>query len=201
MEQVRLTTSDGHLLEGDLALAAQPSGAAVLCHPHPQYGGSRFDRVVDALIRALPTHSIDALRFDFRRTFGGGIAERLDVVAAIDLLAERRPAVPVHLIGYSFGAMVALGVRDERVAGHVLIAPPLVGEYATLGPPTGPTLLLVPEHDQFCGPTTVAAATDGWSTAGTPELEVRTITMADHFLAGRVDAVVEATLAWLGVGD
>lgn len=196
-EWVQLTTGDGHVLDGDLALAADAAGAVVLCHPHPQYGGSRFDRVIDALTRELPALGYDALRFDFRRAFGGGIDERLDVVAALDLLAERRPGTPLHLIGYSFGAMVALGVHDERLASHVAIAPPLVREYATIEPPAGPILVLVAEHDQFCGPAPVAEVVEGWPGATRDNLSVRTITMSDHFFAGRVDAVVAATADWL----
>lgn len=195
-EWVQVTTADGEVLDGDLALAATPRAGVVLCHPHPQYGGSRFDRVISALTEALPTHGYDALRFDFRRRYGAGIDERLDAVGALDVLAERRPGSPLHLVGYSFGAMVAMGVHDDRIASHVLIAPPLVGEYAAIAPPVGPTLLLVPEHDQFCPPGTAAAAIASWPPP-VAERDVTTVTMADHFLAGRVDTVVEAIVGWL----
>lgn len=196
---VQIETADGQVLDGDLMLADDSRATAVLCHPHPQYGGSRFDRVIEALFRELPTHGIDTLRFDFRRAYGGGVAERLDAIAAIDLLAGHRPGSPIHLIGYSFGAMVALGVTDPRVASHVLIAPPLVGDNATVEPPPGPMLMVIAEHDQFCGPDAATDATSSWqvSTTGVVDLRLETIEMADHFFGGRVDAVVTTVTAWL----
>ena len=63
MATTSLRTSDGHTLAADLATAeGEPRGAVVLCHPHPQYGGNRFNNVVDALFRALPPAGFTTLR-------------------------------------------------------------------------------------------------------------------------------------------
>ena len=192
IERVQLTTADGHVLDGDLAVPERPRGAVVLCHPHPQYGGSRFDQVVSRLFDALPPAGFAALRFDFRRSYGGAVDERLDAAAAVELLAERVPDVPLHLFGYSFGAIVALGVHDDRLASHVLLAPPLGADFPEDPPGSGPLGVIVAEHDQFCPPPAVASAIADW-----PETRVRTVAMADHFFAGRTDAVVAEVLALL----
>jgi len=115
---------DGPRLVGDLAMASTVVGAAVVCHPHPQYGGTRFDQVVSAMFAALPGAGIATLRFDFRSAFSDGVGERLDALAAIDELEAAAPGVPLALVGYSFGAWVVLGLDDDRVDAMVAVAPP-----------------------------------------------------------------------------
>jgi alpha/beta superfamily hydrolase len=188
---VHLTTSDGHVLEGDLALPDGPVvGAVVVCHPHPQYGGDRFNPVVASVYEALPPAGFAALRFDFRRDFGGGAAERLDVVAALDELEHRTPSVPLWLAGYSFGAVVALDTGDDRVRGIAAIAPPL--SVMAVGDPVVPTLVLSPAHDQFCPPHAAAPIVGGW-----PDTTLEPVASADHFLAGHAARVAERVVAWL----
>ena len=90
---VEFETSDGIELVGDLAVPARPIAAAIVCHPHPQYGGNRFNNVVSAVFAALPESGIATLRFDFRQTFDHGVGERLDAVAALDALGDEVPDV------------------------------------------------------------------------------------------------------------
>lgn len=197
MEWLQLTTSDGHVLDADLNEVDQPVAGVVVCHPHPHYGGSRHDQVVSALFDGLPDLGIAVLRFDFRRTYGHGIDERLDAVAALDLVAERLPNVPIHLVGYSFGAMVTLGVSDRTPVSRVVIAPPFPAdpELAATGPSSGPILVIVPEHDQFCPPDQARPVIDAWP--DTSAAEFTTVEMADHFLAGRSSVVVELVGRWV----
>jgi alpha/beta superfamily hydrolase len=191
VSSLSLHTSDGHTLAADLA---EPTGAVrggvVLCHPHPLYGGNRFHPVVDALFRALPTAGFRTVRFDFRAAHSGGVGERNDVIAALDALAEPGTAgLPLHVVGYSFGALVALGTEDARIAGVVAIAPPLTPDAPAHA---GPALVLSPRHDQFCPPEQAAAVTADW-----PDTTVDAIEGADHFLVGAAAAVATRTLAWL----
>ncbi len=66
----------GPLLRGILHPASlNPCGYAVVCHPHPQMGGTMDDAIVVAVCRALAAHDWTALRFDFRRAFDGGRGE------------------------------------------------------------------------------------------------------------------------------
>lgn len=200
IETVGLHTIDGLHLEGDLALTPDPAGAAVVAHPHPQYGGDRFNPVVDALFGALAGAGWTVVRFDFRGVgasegrHGGGADERMDVVAGIDLVTTVAPDAPIWLLGYSFGATVTLDVTDPRVAGWVGVAPPLAAlpRPCLAGPDHRPKLLLVPEHDQLSPPSATVGLTADWSTT-----TVETIPMGDHFLAGRTAWVAEHVIGWL----
>jgi len=190
VESIQLTTSDGHTLDADVAAPGVPSrGGVVVCHPHPQFGGDRFNPVVDAVFQRLPVQGFTTLRFDFRADYGGGVDERIDVVAALDEL-ERRDVGPMAIVGYSFGAVVGLATADERVTTAVAIAPPLAA--MPIDPPSIPVLLLIPRHDQLTSPDTVAALTSDWSNA-----EIRTIESADHFLVGQADLVAASAGEWI----
>lgn len=145
--------------------------------------------MVEALFDAFAAAGFAALRFDFRTGAGEGVAERLDVVAAIDALAERIDA-RVSVAGYSFGASVALSTADERINAIVAIAPPL-----TMLPapePTVPALVLTPRHDQFCPPDKARPIVESWS-----RCDFEVIESADHFLAGHTTAVAQRAADWL----
>lgn len=193
-------TADGASLPGEVV---RPTGAArgavTLCHPHPDYGGDRFNIVIDTLFTLLPTAGFAAARFDFRRpvaTGPGGRGEQaeLDARAMLDATAAAVPDVPLVLAGYSFGAAVGLAAAAHRpdVAAIVAIAPP-APMLALDAVPTVPTLLVVPAHDQFGPPDVIAPLVAGW-----PAATVVTIDSADHFLAGRTAAVGALVVDWLG---
>jgi alpha/beta superfamily hydrolase len=191
VEHVQLTTTDGHHLDGDLAEAhGAAAGAVVICHPHPLRGGDRFNAVVEAMFVAFPASGFHALRFDFRAEHGEGVTERLDVVAALDHLADRYPGVALHTAGYSFGAVVGLAVDDDRIVRKVAVAPPLA--HMPVDPPRQPTLVLVAEHDQFCPPSSARPIVATW-----PDATLELIASADHFLAGRAKAAADTAAAWL----
>jgi alpha/beta superfamily hydrolase len=188
VRSLSLHTSDGQALAADIAEAEGPAiGAVVICHPHPLYGGNRFNVVVDALFTALPRAGFTTIRFDFRAVHADGVGERLDVVAALDAVAGTD--LPLFVAGYSFGGLVALTTDDARIAAIVAVAAPLSPAVVA---PKVPTLLLVPRHDQYCPPETATALVSTWAHA---ELDV--VEDADHFLAGRTTWVAERTVAWL----
>ena len=190
MESIPLTTSDGHRLTADVATpTAGDLGGVVVCHPHPQYGGDRTNPVVDAVFRHLPTLGFTTLRFDFRSEFGGGVDERLDVIAGLDAIVGRTGG-PLAVVGYSFGAAVALCTIDERITSVVAIAPPLAMFHVDA--PTVPVLVLTPRHDQFTPPDAAADATADWA-----DVELRTVESVDHFLVGRAAQVASAAGEWL----
>src|SRR5712692_10294787 len=124
-----LTTDDGFALEAELA-ASEPAGrparaAVVLCHPHPQYGGTMRSLVVSVLFDSLPRHGCSCLRFNFRGVEGStgsyteGRDEPLDIVAGITTIAAEVPSTPIVAAAWSFGADMALTVTDPRIAGWV----------------------------------------------------------------------------------
>jgi len=113
-----------------------PSPAVVVCHPHSLYGGNMSNNVVVAICESLLQNSVAAFRFNFRGagksggTFGGGIAEKQDIRAALDLASSTSNIDPtrIGLAGYSFGGSVALpiAIEDERVGLLALVSPALL---------------------------------------------------------------------------
>ena len=175
---------------------AAPDGSwlgAVVLHPHPSYGGDRRNIVVQALFDTLPAVGVAAVRFDFASDdIGAGAA---DAVAAIDLL-PLDGAGRVVVVGYSFGALVAARVVDERVAGWAFVAPPFgmlpAGDAAPARTDARPKLVLTPEHDQYCPPDAARRETAGW-----PSIEFESVSGADHFLGGATARVAERVTTWV----
>ncbi len=134
--------------------------AVILCHPHPLYGGSMANNVIMALASALIKMSIIAFMFNFRGvgrsqgSFGGGIDEQDDVVAALNWLMTQSEVdtVKIGLAGYSFGALVALPVacRDPRIKAVALISPSIVEQdtVAQLKNCTIPKLIISGDADK-----------------------------------------------------
>ena len=169
MEQVTFTTDDGARLEGELRMPeGVPRGTAVLCHPHPRHGGSKDHPLLWAIRNELAAaHGLAVLGFNFRGvmgstgTYGGGRDELRDAAAAIGHVRAAAPDdLPTILIGWSFGASVALraAIDDRRVDALVLVGLPLVpGDLALPPLPDAtdlramrrPTLLLAGEHDTY----------------------------------------------------
>jgi uncharacterized protein len=160
---------------------------AVLVHPHPHMGGDRFNHVIDAVYRALPGGGVSVARFDL--SSADAREARSDTLAVIDAIAAER----VALVGYSFGADVALGIDDARVVGWFAVAPPLrLEEFDAVAMDERPKALLVPQFDQFSPPERVAELTGEWHRTTRATLDG-----ADHFLAGYGAAVAEAVRAWI----
>jgi alpha/beta superfamily hydrolase len=178
----------------ELRTAPGSTIAAVLIHPHPDFGGDRFNHVVDAIYRTLPAAGASVARFDL----SGAVPEqaRADTLEAMDRIGAGR----VALVGYSFGADVALGVDDGRVVGWFAVAPPLrFSGFSSVAIDSRPKALLCAELDQFSPPERAQEITSGWENTS-----VATIAGADHFLNGHSGAVAEAARRWvtgLGRGD
>ena len=186
-------------LEARLAAPAIKTRAgAVLCHPHPEYGGSMDNAVVVTVASALVARGFATLRFNFGGVgrsgggFSGGPAEVDDAQAALGALAGRLPpGDPRVLVGYSFGAWVALRAAAETSAPRhvVAIGPPLdFLDWSSLDAVSAPITFVAGERDQFCAAarlTRVLAAHAG-------RIDLRRIAGADHFFVGREDEVAEA---------
>jgi hypothetical protein len=161
--------------------------AAVVVHPHPDMGGDRFNHVVDAIYRALPPAGLSVARFDLSSS--DPEQAHADTLLAIDMVGVPR----VAMVGYSFGADVALGVVNDRIAGWFGVAPPLhYGGFEAIAADPRPKVLLVPELDQFSPPARVRELTSEWSNA-----RVTSLSDADHFLNGHSRPVAEAVCSWV----
>jgi uncharacterized protein len=148
---------------GDAAPGAYagPVAAAVVCHPHPLFGGTMHNKVVHAAAEAMVGCGLPVLRFNFRGVGGSsgthdaGRGEQDDLTTVIDHLAGRFPGIPLLVAGYSFGACVALavGCRDPRAAGLIGIGPPLtLFDFSFLAACRKPLTLIQGDRDQFGPP-------------------------------------------------
>lgn len=142
-----------HLPESVVAIPA-----VIVCHPHPLYGGNMSNNVVLAICQALALRSVAAFRFNFRGvgksggTYGGGIAEREDVRAALGHVLSTPDIDParVGIAAYSFGASVSLPValHDERVSLIAMVSPALSDEgWEQLKAYTRPKFIIIGDDD------------------------------------------------------
>ncbi len=206
MNEIQVSFRSGDLtLEGLLASPGGNAPAAVVCHPHPLYGGSMFNNVVEAILAAMWQAGYATLRFNFRGVgasegeHDGGPGEVDDAVAAMAFLlgqpgARKEDAV---MAGYSFGAMAAVSAGFERaeIARIVAVALPLAMADARI--PDGaskPVLLVSGDRDSY---SPVAGLQALKSKIGdSARLEI--IAGADHFFGGReaeLSRVIAAALA------
>ena len=114
------------------APAGTPRGVAVVCHPHPQHGGTLDNKVAQTLARAFVQLGWRSVRFNFRGVgasqgaWDEGVGEVDDALAVIE--AHRDPAAPLMLAGFSFGAYVASQAAtrladDSKPQRLVLVGP------------------------------------------------------------------------------
>lgn len=178
------------------ALTQCPGGAArfsaVVCHPHPLYGGTLHNKVVHMLARSFVELGGRTVRFNFRGVgastgaFARGAGETEDVLAVLTWLRARRPADEIWLAGFSFGAYMALRAAVQfPVAQLVLVAPP-VSLYADLGPPPAPTmstLVLQGEQDDVVP----AASVRAWVESLAERPQLRLFPDTGHYFHGRLN--------------
>jgi uncharacterized protein len=104
----------------DAPPAGAPRGVAVVCHPHPQFGGTMDNKVVQTLARAFVQLGWRSVRFNFRGvgasagSWSDGVGEIDDALAVI--AASRAPGEPFMLAGFSFGAYVASHAAERLEA-------------------------------------------------------------------------------------
>lgn len=200
----QLHTDDGLTLEAEWA--TPPAGvavraAAVLCHPHPQHGGSMRSIVISALFDALPQAGIACVRFNYRGvgasegTYGEGIGEQRDARAAADAVEQIvGDAVPLFIIGWSFGGDVTLASADPRARALVAVAPPLRSpdRFAALAHDRRPKLIVLAANDEVIDNDVARQLAPTW-----PTTSIEEVIGASHYFVGRTDVLVGKVLAFL----
>jgi alpha/beta superfamily hydrolase len=184
------------------ARSAAPALAAVICHPHPLFGGTMHNKVVYNAAKTMDALGIPVLRFNFRGAglSGGahdnGLGEQGDVQAALDFLAAQFPGIPLLLAGFSFGSFVGLrvGCRDARVSELIGLGIPVnSGDFSFLADCPKPKLFVHGANDKFGARKKVEEVVAALS--GENRLVV--VEDADHFFAGHLDEFNAAIATWL----
>ncbi|MCU0920361.1 MAG: alpha/beta hydrolase [Burkholderiaceae bacterium] len=177
-------------------------GVAVVCHPHPQHGGTMDNKVVQTLARAFTQLGYTAVRFNFRGVGGsagawaqgpGEIEDALAVVAAL-----RVPALPLVLAGFSFGAYVASNAAARLAASadggvqRLVLVGPAASRFDMMAVPQD-TLVIHGEADDVVP---LAAVLD-W--ARPQSLPVTVVPGAGHFFHGQLSLLKSLVVrAWPG---
>ena len=195
-DPLRLRTSDGLSLVGELALPldAEPAATIITVHPLPTHGGMMDSHVLRKMAWRLPALAhVAVLRFNTRGTtsaagtsegaFDEARGEGLDLRAAIDEVARRGLPDP-WLVGWSFGTDVILRHGDvDPVQGAILLSPPLrftsEAELAAWAVTPRRLVCLVPEFDDYLVP---EAARERFAVV--PHADVRGIDGAKHLWVG-----------------
>src|SRR5262245_32382545 len=171
---------------------AERRGSAVFAHPHPMHGGTLHNKVVYRATQSLARAGYETLRFNFRGVglsagrYDEGRGEVEDFRAAM-AEAERAAGLPMAAGGFSFGSATALraAATDPRVEVWIVAGLPLAAESGRGVPlPEAPALFVTGERDTF-GPPALLERFVGERHA------IAVIPGADHFFAGRLDALEE----------
>ncbi len=182
-----------------------PMGIAVVCHPHPQHGGTMHNKVAHTLARAFVRLDFSVLRFNFRGTeaseghYDEGIGELDDTLTAIAWMRHRNPADTLWLAGFSFGAAIAVRaaigetVRDQ-ISGLVSVAP-AVSRLASglLSQPQCPWLIVQGDEDELVD----IEDTIEWVNTLEPGPELLVISGGEHFFHGRLIDLREAVMRFV----
>lgn len=170
--------------------AVEPQGVGVVCHPHPMHGGTLDNKVAYMLARGCNEAGLTAVRFNFRGvgasagTFDEGKGEVDDLLAVATWSREQWPDARLVLLGFSFGAYVALrGAHRARPVQLITVAPPL--RYFNDGEvpvPTCPWLVVQGDVDEVVDSRAVRERLQALQ----PAPQIRVLPDVGHFFHGHL---------------
>ena len=170
--------------------------ACLVCHPHPQHGGTMHNKVVHRVARGLRRAGGVVLRFNYRGvnlsegSYDHGNGETADARAALAWLRTRYPDLPFTVAGFSFGSRIALRLACEMPNMHRAIAvgfPTVYNDVSLFVPSLVRRIFIQSANDEF-GPMAQLTAI----VAGE---ELHVVDAADHFFAGALDAFEKTVIA------
>jgi alpha/beta superfamily hydrolase len=181
---------------------ADPPATALVCHPHPLYGGTMHNKVAFQAAKSLQRAGLPVLRFNFR---GAGLSEgehdrgrgeQDDARSALGFLSAEFPGKPMVLAGFSFGSWVGLrvGAEDARVSHLIGLGIPVNdSDFSYLRECTKPKLFVVGTQDQFAARDLVESVVESF-----PEPKrLVFVEGANHFFTGKLDQLDRALTEWV----
>jgi alpha/beta superfamily hydrolase len=171
--------------------------AAVVCHPHPLYGGTLHNKVTHRLASTLHGLGAASLRFNFRGVGGSegthdrGIGELEDARAALHWLRDREPKARLWIAGFSFGSWIAarLAAESPEVAAVILVAPSIRNSnFESMYTCATPKLVFQGDADTVCPPEFLEQDFPRWAP---PKRKVM-VSGASHFFDRRLGELAEA---------
>ena len=176
-------------------------GVAVICHPHPQHGGTMHNKVAHTLARSFVRSNFAVLRFNFRGTEGSdgvydnGVGELDDALAAMAWMRQQQAEGPLWLAGFSFGAAIAVRAAVAHdVDGLIAVAPAIFRFAGKLdAQPDCPWLIIQGDEDELVA----IDETVEWVDSLDPGPELLVVPGAEHFFHGRLHDLREAVMAFV----
>jgi alpha/beta superfamily hydrolase len=191
-------------LEGRISIPRPGAPAVVICHPHPEYGGSMDNNVVYAVRDAAAGLDLTTLIFNFRGVGQSGgrstgeLMDARDVGAAVDFVLGHPDQKPsrVFLVGYSYGSWVGVfhALADSRITAWAAVSPPTgMFDFSYLVESPVPKLIVCGDSDYFIAMDELKRIYDRL-----PEPKrLVTVRGADHFYWGQESAVKKEVEAFL----
>jgi alpha/beta superfamily hydrolase len=183
------------------AILKEPAGevtrAAIVCHPHPLFGGTMHNKVVYRIARAFQEAGFAVLRFNFRgagRSHGAhdqGRGEQDDLRAATRFLEERYPQAEIWLAGFSFGSAVMLraACEDSRIRALAAVGVPVSRyDFSQIQTCAQAKLFVQGSKDEFGA----VADLERFVAALSEPKRLKVIDGADHFFEGKLDELSKA---------
>ncbi|MFN0105749.1 MAG: alpha/beta hydrolase [Bryobacteraceae bacterium] len=176
-----------------------PHFAALVCHPHPQHGGTMHNKVVYRLARGLRKAGGVVLRFNYRGVnlsegaYDHGIGETEDARTCLEWLQGRYAHLPAMIAGFSFGSRIALRIGAQRPDLKKVIAagfPTVYKDRSYLDPCVIPRTFIHSTNDEYGPKDELTAAVRELD--GPPELVF--IEAKDHFFADALDGFEQAVI-------
>jgi len=180
----------------ELPTGGKPHASVVVCHPHPQHGGTMHNKVAHTLARAFVRSGFASLRFNFRGTeqsegdYDDGNGELDDALAAIAWMRKRDPESILWLAGFSFGAAIAVKAAVAGEVDGLISVAPAISRFATglESQPQCPWLIVQGDQDELVDVEETVAWVDGLE----PGPELLIIPEGEHFFHGRLLELREA---------
>jgi alpha/beta superfamily hydrolase len=174
---------------------------AVLCHPHPLYGGMMTNKVVHMLAKSFNQLGMPAVRFNFRGigksagVYDEGRGETADCEAVTHWALQRWPNAQLVLGGFSFGGAVAIRAAAVLSPAKLVTVAPAIRkvEVTQKDIPACPWLIVQGDQDELVDPNDIAQ----WAHGLPQPPMLKSLPGVDHFFHGKLNELRDVVIEWM----
>ena len=161
---------------------------AIICHPHPLFGGTLHNKIVTTLASFFHKKGVHTIRFNFRGVglsegvYDEGKGEQQDLIAIMNEIKCKRPTHAIWLAGFSFGGFVAASVATRIPVAKLITVAPAISFFPAQLQVTSPWIIIQGEEDEVVSP----AAVYHWVEHAFPKPILIRIPHTGHFFHGKL---------------